>query len=249
MPPAKTRRATLLSALGLTVALAACSSSASGASTTPSPTATAPRAISAPDCFPAGAHALAEGSDTDFTAEAVAVVGKGTHGVLLAPQVDGDWCQWSFAFQHFLDKGYVVASFSWPLAPTDSIAEAVDALKRAGVKDYALVGASKGGSFVGAYAADVGAKSFVAFSPPATFTGANAEDGAQRFTGPLLVVASHDDNHGVPPTSSRRVSHADSDPSSFIEVPGTAHGLAILQGGGSQPLWDAMDATLAKGFA
>jgi hypothetical protein len=44
------------------------------------------------------------------------------------------------------------------------------------------------------------------------------------------------------------VSHASTDPSTFMEVPGTAHGIAILRADGSEPVWAAMDATIAKGF-
>jgi pimeloyl-ACP methyl ester carboxylesterase len=250
MSPAKTLRATVLAASGaaLALVLAACGSSGGGSATTPTPTPTGPKAIAAPECFPDGSRGFVEGNPDEASAAPVAVGGTGTHGIVFAPQDGGDWCQWSFAYQHFLDKGYAIASFTYPQQPRDVVAGAVDALKRAGVQDVALVGASKGGSFVGAYAASVGAKAFVAFSPPALVTGADAAEGAQDFQGPLLVVASKDDNAGVASTSSRQVSHASSDPSTFLEVPGTAHGIAILQGGHSDAVWAAMDATIAKGF-
>jgi hypothetical protein len=250
MPRAKTLRATALTTLGLTLALAlaACSSSDDGSAPTPTPADSGPKAIAAPSCFPAGAHGFVEGSADDGSAAPVAVAGTGPHGVVLAPMDGGDWCQWSFAFQHFLDQGYAIASFTYPQQTYQVVAGAVDALKRSGVQDVALVGASKGGSFVGAFAAQVGAKSFVAFSPPALVEGADGSDGARDFDGPLLVVASKDDNAGVAAASSRQVSHASTDPSTFMEVPGTAHGIAILRADGSEPVWAAMDATIAKGF-
>lgn len=240
----------LVLALALALALAACSSSSDGSAATATPTATGPKAIAAPACFPAGSHAYVEGSADDGTAAPVAVASPGhaTRGVVLAPQDGGDWCQWSFAFQHFLDAGYAVASFTYPQETYQVVAGAVDALEREGVHDVALVGASKGGSFVGAYAAKVGASSFVAFSPPALVTGADGAEGAQDFHGPLLVVASKDDDSGVAATSSRQVSHASTDPSTFLEIPGTAHGIAILRGDGSDAIWAAMDATIARGF-
>lgn len=251
MSPAKTLRATALwgSGLALALALAACSSSSGGSATTASPTPTGPKAIAAPECFPDGSHGFVEGNPDEGSAAPVAVGGKGVHGIVFAPQDGGDWCQWSFAYQHFLDQGYAIASFTYPQQTSEVVAGAVDALKRSGAQDVALVGASKGGSFVGAYAASVGAKSFVAFSPPALVTGADAAEGSQDFTGPLLVVASKDDNAGVASTSSRQVSHASTDPSTFLEVPGTAHGIAILRGDDSEPVWAAMDATITEGFS
>lgn len=251
MPRATTPRAAALTGVGLALALllAACSPSGGGSATTSSPTPTGPKAIAAPACFPAGSHAYVEGSADDASAAPVAVAGSGTRGIVLAPQDGGDWCQWSFAFQHFLDQGYAVASFTYPKETYQVVAGAVDALQRQGVHDVALVGASKGGSFVGAFAARVGASSFVAFSPPALVTGADGAEGAQDFDGPLLVVASTDDNSGVAASSSRQVSHASTDPSTYLEVPGTAHGIAILRGDDSDAIWAAMDATIAKGFA
>jgi len=244
-------RALRAAALGLALALvvAACGSSSDGSATTPTPTAAGPKQIAAPACFPAGSHAYVEGSADDGSAAPVAVGGSGTHGIVFAPQDGGDWCQWRFAYQHFLDQGYAIASFTYPQQTYQVVAGAVDALKRSGVADVALVGASKGGSFVGAFAAKVGARSFVAFSPPNLVTGADAAEGSADFDGPLLVVASKDDNAGVASTSSRQVSHASTDPSTFLEVPGTAHGIAILQGDGSDAVWAAMDATISRGFA
>lgn len=182
----------------------------------------------APDCLPSGTQAVAVTSGDVTTA--VAVTAGGSQGVVLAPQNGGDWCQWASEAKHLVSKGYRVATFTWPgtgnIKGEAAMRSAVDALHQAGVEKVALVGASKGGTYVVAMAQELGAVGVVALSPPSRFEGMDARSTSVDYTGPLLVLASRDDPD-VARDDSQLVSRPAEGPS-FFEVPLAAHGVAML---------------------
>ena len=241
----------LLPAL-VVLTVAACTSSGD-TDGTPEPTSSqaAPAGISAsltpadtPTCLPEGTATVTTGPQDDPTL--VSFTGSGTKGVLLAPQDRGDACQWAAELARLAGEGYLVASFGWAADGSSSFTGAVDVLRSLGATDIALVGASKGGTYAAAFADDVDAVSVVALGPPATFDGQDAQSASSSYTGPLLVIASTDDrNVGV--DSSRDVSRAD-DPSTFLELSGNAHGVALLASEHQQQVQDAIDEQLAAGF-
>jgi hypothetical protein len=241
----------LLPALAV-LSLAACTASGD-AEETAQPTASqaAPAGISAsltpadtPTCLPEGTATVMTGPQDDPTI--VSFTGSGTQGVLLAPQDKGDACQWAAELARLAGEGYLVASFGWSSDGAASFTGAVDVLRSLGATDVALVGASKGGTYAAALADDVDAVSVVALGPPATFDGQDAQSASSGYTGPLLVVASTDDsNVGV--DSSKEVSRAD-DPSTFLELSGSAHGVGLLASQHKAQVEDAIDAALAAGF-
>lgn len=235
------------------LALAACTSSGGTDDTTPEPTSSqaAPADVSAsltpaetPPCLPEGTATVTTGPADDPTL--VSFTGSGTKGVLLAPQNQGDACQWATELARLAGEGYLVASFGWAADGASSFLGAVDVLRSLGATDVALVGASKGGAYAAAFADDVDAVSVVALGPPAVFDGQDAQSESSRYTGPLLVIASTDDS-SVGVDSSRDVSRAD-DPSTFLELSGSAHGVALLASEHQQQVQDAIDEQLATGF-
>lgn len=233
------------------LALAACTSSGSDDAETPT-LAPSPAGISAsltpadtPDCLPAGTATVTTGDADDPTL--VSFAGGGTQGVLLAPQDRGDACQWADELARLAGEGYLVASFGWSDDGRASFLGAVDTLRSLGATDVALVGASKGGTYAATLADEVDAVAVVALGPPASFEGQVAMATSSTYTGPLLVIASTDDpNVGV--DSSRAVSRAD-DPSTFLELPGSAHGVALFTTEHREQVQQAIDETLATGFA
>ena len=62
-------------------------------------------------CLPEGAAAVTTGPEDDPTL--VAFAGSGTRGVVLAPQSDGQVCQWARELVRLVEEGYLVATFSW----------------------------------------------------------------------------------------------------------------------------------------
>ena len=242
----------LLPALAV-LALAACTSSG-GTDETPAPNASdaaAPAGISAsltpadtPTCLPQGTATVTTGPQDDPTL--VSFTGSGAQGVVLAPQDQGDACQWAAEMARLAGQGYLVASFGWSSDGAASVIGTVDVLRGLGATDIALVGASKGGTYAAAFADDVDAVSVVALGPPVTFDGLDAAAASTGYAGPLLVIATTDDsNVGV--DSSREVSRAD-DPATFVELSGSAHGVGLFASEHKAKVEDAIDGALAAGF-
>lgn len=241
-------------ALGLATAalLAGCTGAADpadpadrGAASSTAEAAAELRPADAPQCAPDGATAYEAGrSDDAFT---VVTLGRGERGVVLAPQNNASLCQWVDQMVRLADEGYLVASFDWPRDAGAGIPAAVDALRAAGASDVALVGASKGGAFSAALADDLDPApvGVVALGPPAEF-GVDARSEASTYTGPLLVIASTDDS-SVPVEESAEVARAD-DPATFVELPGTAHGVELFDGEHKDTVEGLVDELLAAAF-
>ncbi|MDC7122053.1 hypothetical protein OMK64_10940 [Cellulomonas fimi] len=202
------------------------------------------RPADVPDCAPEGSAAAATGPEDDPTL--VVWTGAGSKGVVLAPQNQADYCQWTDEMTRLAGAGYLVASFSWADDSASSLLGAVDALRSVGAQDVALVGASKGGAFSAALADEADAAAVVALGPPATFDGIDASSEASTYDGPLLVVASTDDSQ-VSVDGSREVARAD-DPSTFMELSGGAHGVELFDGEHASHVRTAIDGVLAQGF-
>lgn len=238
----------LSSALAV-LALAACTSPTTDDAATP--TGTAPTGISAsltpadtPPCLPAGTATVTTGPADAPTL--VSFTGSGSNAVLLAPQNQGDACQWADELARLAGEGYLVASFGWSADGETSFLGAVDVLRSLGATGVALVGASKGGTYAAALADELAPVAVVVLGPPAAFDGQDAQSASSSYAGPLLVIASTDDS-SVGVDSSRDVSRAD-DPSTFLELPGSAHGVALLDSEHRAQVQQAIDDTLAAGF-
>ncbi|MDC7122054.1 hypothetical protein OMK64_10945 [Cellulomonas fimi] len=225
--------------------LAACSAGeAAGSGRTAAAGGPTQRSADAPPCLPDGTRAAAVGPEDDPTL--VAWTGEGTDAVVLAPQNGGGPCQWADQMARLAGEGYLVASFSWSGDSRASLLAAVDAVRAAGAEQVALVGASKGGTYAAGLAAEADAVAVVALGPPADLDGVDARPEESGYDGPLLVVASTNDGD-VAVGSSRWVSRPD-DPSTFLELPGGAHGVALFTTAHREQVQAAMDATLARGF-
>ncbi|TQL03619.1 S9 family peptidase [Cellulomonas sp. SLBN-39] len=195
-------------------------------------------------CLAEGVAAADVGED--LAATHVAWAGSGTRGVVLSPQDGGDVCQWADELVRLASQGYLVATFTWGGAAEESVRGAVDVLRAAGAQDVALVGASMGGAWSAALAQDLDAAAVVALSPPAAFGDLDATAASHGYTGPIVVVASADDGD-VPAAQSMQVAPLD-DPDAYVELSGSAHGVALLDGEHADQVRDIIDETLAAGF-
>ena len=119
-------------ALVAVLALAACTATegdptAPSSSPQPSDVVASVRPADRPLCMPESATAVTTGPEDDPTL--VAYAGSGTRGVVLAPQSDGQVCQWSRQLVRLVDEGYLVATFSWSDVGERSFIDAVDVVR------------------------------------------------------------------------------------------------------------------------
>lgn len=240
-------------ALGL---LAACSigtqqaepPAAEAPSSEPSMLPSAPVDISAapaPECLSEGVAFGTVGA----ASVPVAWAGSGDRGVLLAPQVAGDVCQWADELVRLAGAGYLVATYEWGESGQGGFEAALDVLEATGAQRVAFVGASAGGTLAAGLADDLGAVAVVALSPPAEYEGVDARAAASTFTGPLQVFSSTDDPQ-VPATDSAQVPRSDRT-SIVTEVSGTAHGIEFLAADNvhREHVRTVIDEALTEGFA
>lgn len=224
-----------------------------GGEETSAPTGTAPSIGPSPnmrpaevlDCLPEGTATAATGPEDDPTL--VAWTGSGTKAVVLAPQAGDGPCDWADQLTRLAGEGYLVGTFSWSSDGAQSLRDAVQVLRTVGGQDFALVGASKGGAVVAAGADEIYPKTVVALSPPSQYEGVDARAASNTYDGPLLVVASADDQD-VHADDSRLVARAD-DPSTFLLLDGAAHGVALFNGPHKAEVEQKIDDALASGFA
>jgi hypothetical protein len=203
-------------------------------------------ATDVPSCWPTEGLAFEAGTEADPTT--VVVLGEGDRGIVLGPQNGESMCQWAAQAERLADQGYLVASFTWTDDGSIAFWAAVAVLAGLGAGDYALVGASKGGAYAAGMSTllDPPPVAVVALGPPDEF-GIDARYESVGYTGPLLVIASTDDA-SVDVEASRRVARPD-DPESFVELSGSAHGVALFDGEHRAEVEELIDGFLAAAFA
>ncbi|MBO0901987.1 hypothetical protein J1G42_18645 [Cellulomonas sp. zg-ZUI222] len=203
-------------------------------------------AAEAPECLSEGVAYARVGPEESATG--VAWAGAGDRGVLLAPQVDGDVCQWSAEVARLAGAGYLVATYDWGTSGEAGFRSALDVLHATGAQDVAFVGASAGGTLAAGLADDLGAVAVVALSPPAQYGEVDARAEANAFTGPLQVFSSTDDPQ-VPAADSALVVRNDKT-SIVTDVSGTAHGIEFMAPDGyhADHVRSTIDEALTQGF-
>ncbi len=215
-----------LLALGLGLGLGGCSRSGP-----PSPTVSdAPVSAVVPQ-----QPACAAGDSGDFwvppgadgAAGAVLVLGSGPRGVVLAPQSDGDICQWINYGRMLAGQGYRVAMFNWAQPSETALLGATGRLRELGARRVVLVGASMGGAYVLGYAARLKPDGVVSLSGEASLDGLENDTLIRRYRGPLLLLGSEHDGY-TPGDATRILAKNHPGPEKVIIVPGTAHGIDLL---------------------
>jgi pimeloyl-ACP methyl ester carboxylesterase len=237
----------LLVAAALTLGLAGCGGSAvTSATVSSAAVATSSPAVAPLDAVTAGQFC---GGDDEspiihFRGRgtvrlAGVVLGHGTTAVLFAHQIDGDFCQW-LAFAHTVARSgtsALVFSFRDMLPstgtddaqgfgyPADLVAAAAE-LRRRGARRIVLVGASIGASAAIEAARRIRAEAVVALSPPASLGDIDAAQAVAKDTMPILIVAARDDIAG----DARQIARRAGPNAKLVIVPGSAHGVELLDG-------------------
>ncbi|MFS0700937.1 hypothetical protein AB6N24_13275 [Cellulomonas sp. 179-A 4D5 NHS] len=247
MPLSRTaRHVAALVVLPLAALLGACGGGDGGPEAEPTADAapTGPREIDTPDCVPSDARAVATGPEDEPVV--VVTLGEGADGLVFAPQSGDTYCEWAPTLEAYAAQGYTVASFAWSRDAAASLRSAVEVLVDEGVTAYALVGSSVGAAMSTALADDLDPPpaGVLALSPAAVSDAGSAASADSAYTGPLLVIGSAADNA----TAARRVARSE-DPTTYLEVPGGAHGLAILATGSGPMVEERMSEFLAGVFA
>lgn len=204
-------------------------------------------AAAPPECLSDGVAFAAVGEADSATN--VAWAGAGDKGVLLAPQADGDVCQWADELVRLAGAGYLAATYDWGTSGEAGFQATLDLLRATGADRVAFVGASAGGTLAAGLADDHDAAAVVALSPPATYGEVDARAEVNQFTGPLQVFSSTDDPQ-VPAADSALVPRQDKT-SIVTEVSGTAHGIEFLGADNyhADHVRNIIDEALTQGFA
>jgi hypothetical protein len=161
------------------------------------------------------------------------IMGSGALGVVLAPQSNGDVCQWAAFGRRLASHGYHVATFGpWRPPFATQVKNAVTALRRAGASTIVLVGASQGGTMALSVAAHLS-------PPPAgvislsgetkAADGTNALSQVKLYEGPVLLLGSADDIY-VSAGGTYSIATAHPGKETVVIFPGQAHGVEFLTG-------------------
>ena len=182
-----------------------------------------------PDCAADAGGDFVRATTSEGNGVAFLLIGTGTRGVVLAPQADGDICEW-LPYAEELGSTYRVALFDWKEPRSELPVLAAAALRRAGVRNVVLGGASQGGALAMSEAHRVrprpaGVLSFGGeLTLPPDFDG---RPGIRKWPGPLLALGSRHDGL-FDSADARRLRALHPGPEDVLMVPGDAHGVDLL---------------------
>jgi dienelactone hydrolase len=222
-----------MKALVVSVAAAAALAAAAGAT---------PERTIHPECVKAGDHATTVfPRAADGVRLAGVVLGRGTKGVVLAHESRGDLCTWMPFARSLARAGYRVLPFDFRGYGESKSGNHVDfatdvvaagrALRRAGAKDVAYVGASMGGTAVLTASARAPAPAgVISLSGPAVYGNLDAPAAVSKKADvPLLLVAAKGDTGFAADQQVVYDAAATSD-KQLVLVSGFDHGVNLLSG-------------------
>jgi len=163
----------------------------------------------------------------------VAVTGHGRIGVALLPQSGGDACEWTGFVRAAKARGLRTAQIDWNGDFVPEARDAVTALRRAGARKIALVGASLGGHFALVVAAkhDPRVDAVVTLSAERTERSDSRDAArlARRIRIPALTIGSRNDGWTTFGADTRAIHQAiPARVNTMLLVPGAGHGVELL---------------------
>ena len=226
------------------------SSPSSSSSPTPAPS----RAVDAngfpvptrPDCAADVAGDFVVATTSEGNAGGMLILGTGTRGIVLGPQSDGDICQW-LPYAQELATHFRVALFDWEEPREEVPLLAVQQLRKAGATKVVLAGASLGGAFAlsEAYRVRPRLAGVMTFGGELTLPFFDGRPGIRKWRGPLLQISSVDDDYFTSRNARElRVLHPG--PETILMLPGSTHGVAMLDGPDGQRVRATVDRFLAR---
>ena len=227
-------------------ATAPSSTSTSSAATSPSVDANGFGVPTRPGCAADAGGQFVVRATPDGRDTGVLVLGHGRTGVVLAPQSDGDICQW-LPYGRELAQHYRVALFDWGVAGRDVPPVAVEDLHRLGVRRVVLAGASLGGAYALADAHTIRPRlaGVMSFSGELTLRGFDGRDGIRAWHGPLLALGSARDGF-FDRQAATVLARLHPGPETVVVVPGHAHGVDLLTGPSRARIRAAVDTFLHR---
>lgn len=198
--------------------------------------------------------ACAEGTGADFVvvttsegnAGGVVLMGRGTTGVVLAPESGGSACQW-VAYATELGDRYRIALFDWDEPREEMLQLAVTTLAQTGVRRIVLGGASLGGAFALADAHRIRPRpaGVLSFSGELTVDGFDGRPGIRHWRGPLLALGSVEDDY-FDTGDARQLRRLHPGPETVVMVRGGTHGVDLLDDPAQARIRSAVDRFLAR---
>jgi hypothetical protein len=199
-----------------------------------------------PDCAADAGGDFVRATTSEGNGVAFLLLGSGTGGVVLGPQSDGDICQW-LPYAQELATHYRVALFDWKEPRAEVPLLAAKALRDAGATTVVLGGASLGGAFALSEAHTLRPRpaGVLSFGGELTLPGFDGRPGIRRWHGPLLQISSVRDPYFTARNARQlRVLHPG--PETVLMLPGTTHGVAVLDGPHGAQVRATVDRFLAR---
>ncbi len=199
-----------------------------------------------PDCAADAGGEFVRATTTDGNGVGILLLGTGASGVVLAPQSDGDICEW-MAYALELAATYRVALFDWKERRSELPLLAATALRDAGVQDVVLGGASQGGALAmsQAHLLRPPPAGVLSFGGELTLPGFDGRPGIKKWHGPLLQISSRNDSFFDSRDAQRlRVLHPGRE--TVLMLPGDTHGVDLLDGAHRARVRATVDSFLAR---
>ena len=199
-----------------------------------------------PDCAADAGGDFVRATTSEGNGVAFLLLGTGTGGVVLGPQSDGDICQW-LPYAQELATHYRVALFDWKEPRAEVPLLAIEALRAAGAEKVVLAGASLGGAFALSEAHQVQPRlaGVLSFGGELTLPGFDGRPGIRQWHGPLLQISSRDDAY-FNSRNARQLRVLHPGPETILMLPGSDHGVAMLEGPEQQQVRSTVDRFLAR---
>jgi len=203
--------------------------------------------ITRPDCAPPTEgrylHAARSGSVTP-----VLLLGTGPRGVVVGAQANGDLCQTLPFARELVSKGYHVAVFDWTDPYGQAMQVAGQQLLADGARKIVYGGFSRGALVALGIAATTGPSTAGVFSVsggPSSDEGFPTIASLSTYRGPILLISSIDDAV-FPSGTTPALAKAHTGPKIVLQLPGTAHALALLDGSDAAKVRAAIDTFLTQ---
>jgi hypothetical protein len=261
----RARVVAVVTAATMTVGLAACGGddgdeaagapgSASASSTTSAATSPTPRATDAngfplperPACAAESGGEFVRATTSEGNSVGMLILGKGESGVVLGPQDGGDICM-MLAYGEELATRYRVALYDWKEPRSEVPLLAVKALRDAGADRVVLGGASYGGALAMsvAHRARPPLAGVLSFGGELTLPGEDFRPGIRRWRGPLLEISSKQDAY-FDSADARRLRALHPGPETVLMLPGSLHGVDLLEGAQQEQVRATVDEFLDR---
>jgi len=176
----------------------------------------------------------------------ILVLGEGTSGVVLGPEDGGDICM-MLAYGQELAATYRVALYDWKEPRSEVPLLAVQALRAAGAGKVVLGGASYGGALAMsvAYQARPRLAGVLSFGGELRLPDEDFRPGIRRWRGPLLEISSKQDPY-FDGADARRLRALHPGPEIVVMLPGSLHGVEMLDGPRQEQVRATVDRFLAR---